>query len=146
MHVESYCSRKWNVWLDQETTSNLTFVPRRTASHQDGIWAIVLQGGTSTDQHADELPVSRWKDARKMNRLSFYLINFFPDFQTYLHISSPHKKGLFKMNLRRFVRVHNPPSSQIPSHLNKVPIKIRSPSLLVGSGGDRRHERRLFCF
>ena len=37
----------------------------------------------------------------------------------------------------------NPPSSQIASHLNKVPIKIQSLSLLIGFGSDRQPE--LWC-
>ena len=40
-----------------------------------------------------------------------------------------------KGNVRRSVRAHNPPFSQIAGHLNKVPIKIQSLSLLIGSGG-----------
>ena len=41
----------------------------------------------------------------------------------------------------------HPPSSQITGHLNKVPIKIQSLSLLIGFGSDRQPELRcLFRF
>ena len=41
----------------------------------------------------------------------------------------------------------NPPSSQIASQLNKVPIKIQSLSLLIGFGSDKQPELRcLFQF
>ena len=45
--------------------------------------------------------------------------------------------------LRWFLRVRNPPSSQITGHLNKVPIKIQSLSLLTGSANYRQHKHQL---
>ena len=48
--------------------------------------------------------------------------------------------------LRWFLRVLNLLFSQIAGHLNKVPIKIQSLSLLPGSGSDRQHEHWLFRF
>ena len=73
---------------------------------------------------------------------SLYLINLFPEFQIpYLHFFLLTEKA----GLRGYVRgnVHNPPPSQIASHLNKVPITIQSLSLHIG---DRQHERHLFRF
>ena len=37
-------------------------------------------------------------------------------------------------------------SSQFSGHLNKVPVKIQSLSLLMGLVGDRQHEYWLFQF
>ena len=42
------------------------------------------------------------------------------------------KRVILKWNIRRSVRVYNLPPFQIPSHLNTVPLKIQSLSLLIG--------------
>ena len=58
----------------------------------------------------------------------------------------PYKKAGSKGNLRRSVRVRNMWSSQITSHLSKVPIKIQSLSLLIGSSSVRQHNFSSFSF
>ena len=118
MHIESCGSRNWNAWLDppwlQEACSNSTFVLRRTASNQDGIWAAVLRGEMSAAHNTDkELRVSRWKDARQVTGLHFYLINLFPEFQTSYLLSSLGKKVGLRWDIKTDFRVHNLPSSQI---------------------------------
>lgn len=49
--------------------------------------------------------------------------------------------------LRWFLRMQNQPTVfSDHGHLNKVPIKIQSSSLLIGSGSDGQHGHRLFWF
>ena len=111
---------------------------------QDGIWATALQGETPTtqDTEKDHCPGHRIKDVAAFIWLTFSL-NSIPLTYTFLLLI---KSVNLKWNLRRSVRVCNPLSSQIASHLNKVPIKIESLSLLIGSGSDKQHECRLFWF
>ena len=83
----------------------------------------------------------------KLSDCSFYLIHPFPEFQIpYLDFFLLMKKAGLKGNGRRSVRVQTHRLYQIAGHLNKAPTEIRSLSLLIGSGGDRRHEHRLFQF
>ena len=135
MRVKSNHFRNWRYdppWLCRPQAASPLRL-RRTASNHDGIWAIVLQGEMSTAQ--DTHKVNRWKNAVAFIWLTFSLN------------SKPLIKRVgLKWNVRRSLRVHNPPSSQITGHLNKVPIEIKSLSLLIGSGGDRQHKHRLFRF
>ena len=98
MHVKSYYSKELKARPaltpgHHKQVSSLC--PRKTASNQDIIWAIVLHSEMLTTQNIDKdnHPGHRWKNAA-----AFYLINFSPEFQTpYLHFPSPYKKGHFKM-------------------------------------------------
>ena len=72
-----------------------------------------------------------------------YPINLFPN---PLPTPSSYKKSVWNEMLRWFWRARNLPSSQITSHLNKVPIKIQSLSPLIGSGSNRQHKHWLFLF
>ena len=108
----------------------------------------MLQGETCAAQGTEQ--ESLGKDERMLGKLldcSFYLMNsnpityFFPELQTpYVHFSFPYKKVDLIWDVRWSFKIHNPPSSQITSHLNKAPIKIQSLSLLIGSGSDKQHE------
>ena len=82
-----------------ETISSSTFVLRRTAGNQDGIWATVLQGTMTTAQGKDKdyLPGHKWQNAE-----AFVWLAFYPEFQTpYLYFSSHYKKGVFKMEFKK---------------------------------------------
>lgn len=62
----------------------------------------------------------------------FYLIDLFLKVHIpYLYFFLLIKEAGLKGNVRQSVRVHNPRSSQIVSHLNGAPIKIQCLSLLV---------------
>ena len=99
--------------------------------------------GTQIENHQS---VDEWV-LGKLPDCSSYLSNIFPEFQIpYLHFFLLIKKAGLKGNGRWSFRVHNSPSSQISSHLNKLHIKIQSLSLLIGSGSDRRHRSQLFWF
>ena len=150
MHVKHYCSRNWRYdppWL-QETTSSSTSVPQENfkqsrwyLSHCVPEWGSIVQHiakdhPQDTDERMLQLLLQLLSDW-------FFSLNSKPLSYTFLLLM---KRVSLKWKLRRSVRVQNPPSSQIASHLSKAPIKIQSLVLLIGSGSDRQHELRHFRF
>ena len=67
MHVESYYFRNWNTWPtdSRRWASNSTLCPGGSASHGDGIWAIVSQGGNVCEADK-ELLINRYRTTRKI--------------------------------------------------------------------------------
>ena len=161
MQVESYCSRKWNVWWDppclQKTHQQFEgCAPRRTEGIEIVTEPLCSGKRRPSDQDADKQ--SQMKGCQGncltaafiwltsfLNSKSF-ICTFFPLNSKSLTLFPLFKKAGLKGKVRWSVRVHNPLSSQIAGHLSEVPIKIQPPSLLIVSAGDGQHTHLLFWF
>ena len=167
MHVKIYCFRNWRCgppW-PQETTSNWSCAPEAPEAIKVVSKPLYSRGRQYATQDTDKENhpghrtqlkeiTGQWTKGCEGYRWTAAFIwltsflnsksltyTFFPlEFQTpYLPFLLIKRAGL-KWNLRWSLRVYNLLSSQITGHLNKIPIKIQSLSLLIGSGGDRKHE------
>ena len=122
MYVKSYCSRNWRYdlpWL-QETLGSSTFVPLEDCKQSRQYLSLCAAGGGCPP------PRTQITIAAAFIWLTSPL-NSKPLTYTFVLI----KRVSLKWNLGWSARAHNPPASQITDHLNKVPIKIQSLSLLM---------------